>query len=358
MLWDPSRALDDLMMEYANYHFGREAAPEMVRAAKQLEINLESDLSANPGIDRYYGLVKSAGWKIPSHLMKRDYRWREHMQKAALDKYLQLKLRDENERASEIAFSLSRAESAGPAACADALHAARERLAQPSETSAMSLLREEARRLGEESDSIFGVRNTGYFSLDGDLTDLGWLRNQIQAAAELTDPEAQLAHIRSFRSYEDAGYGGFYDDAGDPTRQSHLLPGAESANLAFVRSRLDPANRSTANSFVYRYDAPIEFRYEGLDSSASYRVRLTLVAPRPGSQTSGSTQPRIQSVFADDLPIARDVEVPFYTAHQFEYAVPDASTKDGSVTLRIQSQSTAEAPSAAVVSEVWLLKNS
>ena len=51
---------------------------------------------SNPGIVRdTTRLVKEAGEKMPAWRKKRDYRWKLHMQKAALDQYLQYKLRIE-----------------------------------------------------------------------------------------------------------------------------------------------------------------------------------------------------------------------------------------------------------------------
>ena len=95
LLWDPNRELEDIMHEYCRLHFGEEAAGLMVKALYQLEENFETSMATNDGINRYYALVKEAGLRIPPHLMEKNFRWRFHMQKGALDVYNQLKLQRE-----------------------------------------------------------------------------------------------------------------------------------------------------------------------------------------------------------------------------------------------------------------------
>ena len=153
LLWNPNRSLDDVMAEYCRYHFGADAASEMAAAMLQLEKNLELPLAENDGVDRYYLLVKEAGWKIPPHLMTGNYRWMLHMQKAALDKYFQLRLR----RGLAREAMLQRLAKKDPD---NAVARAQELLAESLETPDMTALKEEARRLGEESDRTMGLLET------------------------------------------------------------------------------------------------------------------------------------------------------------------------------------------------------
>ena len=65
----------------------------MAQALLQLEQNLSAPLATNDGIDRCYALAKEAEERTPDCTMKNNYFWRQHMQKAALDKYIRLRLR-------------------------------------------------------------------------------------------------------------------------------------------------------------------------------------------------------------------------------------------------------------------------
>ncbi len=170
LLWDPNRELEDVVHEYCRLCFGEEAAGLMSEALFQLEENLEAPLATNDGIDRYYGLIKEAGRRIPPHLMEKNHRWLMHMQKAALDKYIQLKLQIELFKEQRIRQALQSGLKSGnlDAAIDKALAV----LAEPAETPRMARYREEARQLGEESDQLFGIRVKSYFKLDEPLRDL------------------------------------------------------------------------------------------------------------------------------------------------------------------------------------------
>lgn len=344
LLWNPNRSLEDVMDEYCTYHFGAAAAPHMREAMLQLEANIEAPLAGNPGVDRYYLLVKEAGWKMPPHVMARDYRWRLHMQKAALDKYFQLKLRRERAREAELeALAVLDADSA--VARAQAL------LDTPIETPEMAALREEAARLGEESDTRMGLRNVGYFSMDRSLTSLGWTVKQFEKAAAASG-EARQAILDHVAHYEDPGPGGYYDDAGNRDRQPHLVRG----NLYDASAWLDPDNRPSQNTIAYHLEDPqgVAFRYDGLDPQAAYRVRVTLVQPRrPQMGDAVPESTRLQNILADGTYIAQDVEAPEYTAKQFEFDIPKEATADGVLELTFERGTGAL---GVVVSEVWLVK--
>ena len=182
LLWDPNRNLDDVLGEYARFHFGADAAEPMVQAMLQLERNLEAPLATNTGIDRVYALVAEAGTRIPPHIMARDYRWRLYMQKAALDKYVQCKLRVERSKEMRIRKVLEEAVASGKAK--DAVAEAKTILDEPPETEEMVKLREEAGRLGDETETQYGVRNVGYFRLDKPLRDPRGLIRKLNAASE------------------------------------------------------------------------------------------------------------------------------------------------------------------------------
>lgn len=344
LLWDPTRSLDDVMNEYCSFHFGPDAAPEMAAAMLQLEKNLELPLAENDGVDRYYLLVKEAGWKIPPHLMAGNYRWMLHMQKAALDKYFQLKLRRELERDAALQ-SLAKNAPDNAAAKAQAL------LAEPLETTDMAALKEEARSLGEESDRVIGLRNVGYFSVDKPLTSLGWTAAQFEAAGAATSEERRRM-LHQIAHYEEAGPGGYYDDAGDPGRQPHLVKG----DSYDASSWMDPNNRPSQNTIAYSLEDPegVVFRYADLDPAAEYRLRVTMAAPRmPGSDAATEGVKRLQNIRVDDEYLVRDVEIPTYTAQMFEYDVPQSVTGDGILELTFERGT---GSMGVVVSEVWLLK--
>ena len=207
LLFGPNRTLNDVMMEYCTLYFGSEAAPTMVEALLQLEENMEAPLAGNDGIARYYTLVKEAGAHMPAWRMERDYRWRLHMQKAALDQYIQLKLRAELDKEARIRAVLEPALESGEHIAAAAQVVAI--IDEPVESDAMRILREEAGRLGEETDQRHADRITGYFKLDQPLRPLPEMAtllkeaqtaetgaaDKVRAALQLIDKPTQPGRI-------------------------------------------------------------------------------------------------------------------------------------------------------------------
>lgn len=358
MLWNPNRSLDDLLLEYATYHFGSEAAPEMVQASYQLEKNLEEPLESNPGIDRYYNLVKSAGTRIPANLLEKDHRWRLHMQKGALDKYFQNRMRRERSLAAEAGDVLTD----GKESIDKAVLHAQEILSQPLETEEMTRLHEEAENLADESDRLFGIRNEGIKRTGLDLTGFNWFRHQIEKAVESPTVQEKSQIVEATLHYEDPGEGGFYDDAGEEGRQPHRVEGENLWNPAQFLHLLDPANRPSANSFCHNRTGPVRFAYTDLDPSATYRLRVTLVTlkltpellARFGLQENQVQ--RQQDILADQVVLAKDLEVPSYTAKQYEFNIPHETTRDGSVEIRFDAHPAEGKFAASIVSEVWLLR--
>ena len=191
LLWNPNRELEDVMREYCVLYFGEDSAESMVQALFQLEENLVTPLDTNAGIGRYYALVKEAGDKMPAWRMKHDYRWRLHMQKAALDQYLQFKLRNELSHEQQARDILAAAK---PGQYEPAIKQALDILHTPTETEEMKKLRAEASRLGEESDRRHGDRKLGYFKLDAHLRSIpGEIDSLEEAQAAKSDADRKAA---------------------------------------------------------------------------------------------------------------------------------------------------------------------
>jgi len=358
LLWDPNRPLEDVIMQYCRLYFGAASAPEMMEAIFQLERNLQTPLAANLGVDRFYTLVKSAGWNMPPHLMRDDLRWRLYMQKAALDKYVQLQLRLQVDVRHRTLQAVQRA-LAGDGDAAAAI------LDEPRETPDMAALRAEAERLAQEMadlDPALGGRfillpeppderledwQRRKYRLNLDFVGLEWMRREIERARNAEGAE-RLRLLREMVSYDDPGPGGFYDDLGSLEGSPHLVTG----ETVDASRWLDPENRFSANTIAYTLGKArgVTLRYEGLDPNARHKVRLTLVAPRR-TQGRWSGQPA-QHVVANGHYLVRDLQVPLFTARQFEYDIPPEATRLGALDLWLESPN----QGATVLSEVWLIR--
>lgn len=369
LLWSPHRSVEDIVQEYARTWFGPEAAPLMAEALFQLERNLEPSVITNDGIDRYYSLVKDAGKRIPENHMRNNWVWREHMQKAALDKYVRLRVRSQlalQERAeSLLAESLKGGD---PDA---AIRSALAVLGEERESEEMKRLRDEAGRFGEENNIIYGVRNTGYFNLDHDFVGLGWIKRMLERA-QAASPEERRKLLLMITDYENAGEGGYYDLAGVPGRAPHMVYGYPyDFGQPYWRGALSEANRASHGrpAFTAQEKQGVTFRYTGLDPQARYRIRVTLVRPRYQERYAARMRQKSQSIYADDILLVKDLEVPEYLSEFFEFDIPREATQDGDLTIRFEkSAGIGEGPRTEVeiwrntggwgtiVSEIWLIK--
>src|SRR5262249_52138736 len=126
-------------------------------------------------------------------------------------------------------------------------------------------------------------------TVDVPLTDAVWLGAEMTAAKKLPDEAARLARLGAAANRTDPGPGGFYDDFGDPQRQPHLDRGRgwekdpgfyESPQCAF-----SPRSGATPRAWWHyaetHYETPLRAKYDGLDPSAAYRVRV-VYGPQEG----------------------------------------------------------------------------
>lgn len=365
LMWHPQQSLQDVVMEYTRVHFGPEAAPLMADAIMQHELNLETPIESNPGIDRIIEVLEKAGEAMPPTLMQRDYLWRQYMQKALLDKYIQLDVRRQRQAVIEYENKLKQA--LGNDNLAPALAGASQLLTDQPDTDEMARLRAAAKRLGEESDRIYGVRSEGFFNLDRDYVGRGWIRREIERATTLQG-DRQRESVRRIVYYEDAGEGGFYDNAGNPEKSPHLVYGWPYGDGGF--SGFNKRSQRTV-AFTTDEQKGVTFAYTGLDPEGQYRVRFTLVRPMYLPRF-GIRQPQTkESIYADGIPLVEELELPAYESEFFEYEIPKDATSDGKLTIWFEKQAgIGEGPASDVtlwrntggwgtlVSEVWLMKNS
>jgi len=373
LLWAPRMTVDEVVDEYCRTWFGPEAAPLMAKALFQLEQNLEEQpgvpLAEKEGIGRYYRLVKEAGESMPPVMMENNWLWRMYMQKAALDRYTQLSVRRQSALQSRIEQRVGKAlERSDLNACIETVLPWFEKLG---ETAEMISLRREAGRLGEESNALFGVRSDGYFNLEHDFVGLGWLKRQLERARTASPGEAaQLLNM--IVNYENRGPGGFYDNMGTFNNAPNLVFGYPyDHGQPYVAQMLSEANRPSQRSmhFTQDEDQGITLHYRGLDPDAAYRVRFTFVRPWYQERYAFRMNQKSQSIYADDVLLADNVELPLQMSDFFTYTIPPETTQDGELVIRFErahdvargdrvsrEQWRNSGGWGTLVSEAWLIK--
>ncbi|MDZ4858893.1 MAG: hypothetical protein SGI88_07900 [Candidatus Hydrogenedentes bacterium] len=341
LLWSPHTSVEAVVDEYCRTWFGPDAAPLMAEAIFLLEKNLQHDpdkpITEKEGIDRYYDLVKQAGAKIPPHQMKAHWLWRQYMQKGALDKYIKLNVREQVDLQTKIEKEVGEIIDTGNLDSATALLPLFD---NQTETDAMSALRGEAGCLGEESNTLYGVRSEGYYTLTGhDFIGLGWLKRQLERARDAKNDGETRKLLRMIVAYEDPGEGGFYDNCGSFNDCPNVVNGYPyDHGQPYVPGKLFEKNRLSQRTMHFTQDEAqgVTLHYRGLDPSASYRIRLTLVRPWYQERYADRMNQKSQTIFADDLVLAREVELPEQMSDFFTYDIPQDATSDGELVVRLE----------------------
>ena len=162
------------------------------------------------------------------------------------------------------------------------------------------------------------------------------------------------------------GPGGFYDDVGNVARQPHLVvgPGFAEDPGSFESARVDTeedlvvdepdekpdgARRlSWMDHAESLYDAPLRMRYQGLDRTAHYRLRVVYAGDAP--------KKKIRLTANDTLEIHPFITKPWPFA-PLEFALPAAATANGELNLSwFGEPGLGGNGRGCQVSEVWLLR--
>jgi hypothetical protein len=372
LLWSPRTTLDQVVDEYCKSWFGPAAAPLMARALFLLEENIEEQpgtpLPQKQGVKAYYDLVKQAGRLIPKEMLVKDWLWRMYMQKGALDCYTRLSVARQLQLQSRIENHVAAALKVN-----DTNRMVQEALTwfDLKETDEMKAFRKEAERLGEESNKISGERNDGIFNLKHDFIGLGWLKRQLERSLK-ADNKSRQELLSMITDYENPGAGGFYDNLGTYNKAPDLVSGYPyDHGQPYVSQMLSEGNRPSQRSMHYTQDEKqgVSFHYSNLDKNGTYKIRFTFVRPWYQERYSSRMNQRGQSVYANDILLVKDVELPLQMSDFFTYDIPAKATAGGELTITLRkSADVANGDRVSVeqwrnsggwgtiVSEVWLMK--
>ncbi len=372
LLWSPRTSLDAVVNDYCNTWFGPEAAPLMAKALFILEENLEEKpgvpLPKKQGIKRYYDLVKQAGRLIPKEIMDRDWLWRMYMQKGILDRYTQVSVDQQMQLQRRIEKLIAESVKKGEQkkGIVEALT-----LFDPDETTEMIALREEAKIVSDESNRLFGERNDGFNNLKHDFIGLGWLKRQLERAKN-TDNKKRDEFLSMITDYENPGEGGYYDNLGTYNIAPHVVSGYPyDHGQPYVSRMLSEGNRPSQRSmhFTQDEDQGLTLHYSNLDKKALYKIRFTFVRPWYQERYAMRMNQKTQSIYANDIPLAKNVELPLQMSDFFTYDIPAQATLTGEVTIRLEraadvgrgdrvsvEQWRNSGGWGTLASEVWLIK--
>lgn len=374
--WDPDRDATEILRDYGRYFIGDQFADDFAQGVLALEENWRGPALANRGIEttwqKFQAMERAGGPKL-----RANWRFQMAMFRAACDAYVQKRLAYEQDLEHAAMSLLQQAPEKGSQAVLDA---AQTTLDRARTNHVATDLREQISVFGEalfqsirmqlsvsRHRAIAPDRGATLDTIDLPLNNRPWLVSRFRAIRSLREEASRLAAIREIVNWTDPGPGGFYDDLGDLTRQPHLVrnpnPDADPSNLdsAFVgfadqKGRADAENFDSALRYSWLNHAetlrgtPLRLRYEHLDPSASYRVRVVY--------GGDSLYKHIRLVANDAIEIHPLMPKP-QPIKPIEFAIPRAATANGELTLSWNGDAALGGNGRGCqVSEVWLIKES
>ena len=116
-------------------------------------------------------------------------------------------------------------------------------------------------------------------------------------------------------------------------------------------------------------DQGVTFHYRGLDPKSSYRIRFSLVRPWYQDRYRSRMNQRTETIYAGDIVLARDLEVPERMSDFFSFDIPREAMRDSELVIRFERASDVAHGTrlerevwrntggwGTIVSEAWLMK--
>jgi len=375
LAWDPDTPIADVLRDYGRYFIADRLADPFAQGLFALERNWRAPLASNHGVIttllQFQEMEQSAS---PS--LKGNWRFQMALYRAYYDAFIFRRLLHETELEAMVLEHLAQAPSIGSI---EAIAAAEDLLAQAELAEPAVHWRSRVFELADDLFQSIGMqlsvekyqaaavnRGANLDMIDFPLNNARWIRAQLKEIRSLSDESSRLIRLHELVNWKNPGPGGFYDDLGDVANEPHLVRGVGFvSDPGVLRSPADDfelikdppwhEENPYRNSWLSRtstlYGTPLRLRYEGLDSEASYRVRIVYPADRD------DFVPKLRLVTDDGFEVH-----PFLTrpipARPIEFSVPTGATADGVLGLELHREVTERGNGrGAQMAEVWLIRD-
>lgn len=372
--WNPDTPVMETLRDYARLFFGFEYTEAGAQAIVSLERNWRGELITNDGVDvtlrQWQTLEKSAPLRL-----QQNPRFQMGLIRAYFDAYTRKRLIYETELEQRARRILDAAKPAG------AVKAIREATSVLESAWKEPILPDYQTKCQDLADSLYKsigaqltMKTHGAMSGRGNFIDLiniplndsPYLLDQLQRIEKLGSEAEMLKEIDAVLHRTDPGPGGFYDHFGDPESWQRVVPGLpweqdpgslQSPRTGFgvglvgeewvdeiqatgFKGQVTP--RAWMKQAKTLYDQPLQIKYETLDPTASYRIRISY---------TGRFRSRMKMTTDDGQTIHDFIQ----TGEQptFEFNIPKTATADGKVTF---SWTCGEGERGSQVTEIWILK--
>lgn len=349
--WNASADPREMVRQYTGFFFGaamKDAAADGVLA---LEKNWEGSIVENGSITTTLSHWQKLEAAAPA--LKGNWRWQMLLLRAYYDAYTRLR----QIRETELERAACEALLAGPQAidAAERILRQADSCVQPAWRSKIVALCDALFRSVSLQTSVAKYKASGNERgavldfLDRPLNNRWWIEDEFKRIRQLP-AEAQRLAIDTLAHWEQPGIGSFYDDVGHVGKNPHVVRGED--------LRTDPLMRRSDNpgfdwweggmsrkrlSWMTSMRWPTAMRYERLDTTAQYTVRITGYGE---SLLRANGQRLTPSVYGKG------------TGEIKEFPVPQALSKTGTLLLTWDpiDEEHLNWRQHSRVAEVWLIK--
>ncbi len=356
--WDPDADIAAVLREYGRYFIGPDVDDGFAQGLPALERNWQGPVLANAGIGttllQFQDLERAAS---PQDLL--NWRFQQALYRAYYDAYVRNRLIYETRLEDEAMAQLRQAGRVGSAtAIANAEKALDRAIREPVSEDLRARVFELGEGLFQSIRMQLSVgrykaasvgRGANLDTIDRPLNSREWLTERFIAIRKLPSEAERLKQIDDIVNWTNPGPGGFYDDAGNPACQPHLVRGAGAdedpaffRTIATVFEDRPTFRKSWWDQAMAHYDLTLTFRYTGLDPAAQYVVRVVY----------GSGPIRL---FANDgIEVHPHLRQPY---ERLEFPVPRAATAGGKLDLHWQGETGRGGNGRGCqLAEVWLIR--
>ena len=372
--WDPQTPVIETLRDYSRLFMDAAVTETAAQGIMNLEANLKGSLLTNEKVEQTLRQWQHLEKQASPELIK-NFRFQMCLLRAYYDAYIQRRLI--REKALEM-HAREVLENATQETVSLAIIQAKMILEKTTEESAGQALKEKCMVLADSLFSSIGAQLTiekhgampgrGNFidNIDIPLNNAPWLLDQLAVWEKIEDDAERLTKIKAMLHRTDPGPGGFYDHFGSVQSKYRVVadktweedPGSlQSPRISFgvgvigeewvheVRSQ-GFSGQTTPAAWMSQintlYDTPLKIRYDKLDTTATYKMRITYTGRFRSKQKLVANG----NILIHDF--IQTGEKPVY-----EFDIPKEATSGGEVTF---TWTCGDGQRGSQVTEIWLMR--
>jgi len=362
--WDPDMPVIEVLRQFSRYFIGCDYEDAFAQGLLALERNWRGPLLGNQSVfttlEQFQEMERNAS---PQVLL--NWRFQQGLYRAYYDAYDARRLAYETELEQQAMDVLRQAPRLGTIRALDEAEkilnrAVLEPVAQDLRARVFELAEALYQSIHMQLSvprykAIHADRGANLDLIDIPLNNRLWLEARFAEIREKKSDRDRQRSIDAIVNWTNPGPGGFYDNLGNLMQQPHLVREPDTASdpefrqAPLMASEYESDRRMSWSGYAEtRYDSPLRLRYEDLDPSAQYKVRVVY--------SGDTTQIKIR------LDANGEHEIhPYITRERpikpVEFEIPREATRDGRLELAWrQEPGRGGNGRGCQVAEVWLIE--